>query len=250
MPVPPPFFPQSVVTAPAVGAPVEVGGVVIRRSYAPESLRPVSQAAPWGERAGLWIKPLLILATLAWGGNAWWSSRPVSHAPGMLVAETPHQRDLPAGAKPWEFKGCEIRPLAAYDITARVVHRERYRFDGMSDISPLDLGVGWLLMSDQRYLDVITFTNSGRFLNFNSAEAGLPWSVIQTCAANMHIIPANDGVLDAMLALREGQVFRATGSLVEVTRPGVTPWRSSLSREDSGNGACEIMWVEWVKPEP
>jgi hypothetical protein len=28
----------------------------------------------------------------------------------------------------------------------------------------------------------------------------------------------------------------------------MSPWTSSLSRPDSGDGACEIMWVDTVNP--
>jgi hypothetical protein len=36
------------------------------------------------------------------------------------------------------------------------------------------------------------------------------------------------------------------GELVEATGPGIGTWRSSLSRTDKGNGACELMWVKEV----
>lgn len=232
------------------GASLRPGEVVIRRNYSPADLPPVRSGGFRGESARSWAKPFFFVGLLAWGVNSWWDSRPVRHEPAMLVPTAPIQGGIPVDLKPWEFKNCTVRPMASYDITARVLHRERYRFDGMSDISPLDLGVGWLMMSDQRYVDAIQFTNSARFLRFSSADADLPWSVIQSCAANTHIIPANDDVRDKLLALREGQIFRATGYLVEVDRPGMEPWRSSLSREDSGDGACEIMWVEWVNPKP
>jgi len=36
-----------------------------------------------------------------------------------------------------------------------------------------------------------------------------------------------------------------SGYLIEATHPqGVKPWRSSLTRTDTGSGACELMWVE------
>ena len=35
-----------------------------------------------------------------------------------------------------------------------------------------------------------------------------------------------------------------SGLLVEASGPGTGTWRSSLSRTDTGNGACELVWVE------
>ena len=29
---------------------------------------------------------------------------------------------------------------------------------------------------------------------------------------------------------------------------GIGTWRSSLTRKDSGNGACELVWVEELRP--
>jgi hypothetical protein len=39
-------------------------------------------------------------------------------------------------------------------------------------------------------------------------------------------------------------VVALTGYLVEVRGPDGFRWRSSLTREDTGNGACELVWVE------
>jgi hypothetical protein len=60
----------------------------------------------------------------------------------------------------------------------------------------------------------------------------------------MHFIPADAAVADALERVREGQVVRFSGLLVEATRPDGWRWRSSLSREDSGGGACEIVFLE------
>jgi hypothetical protein len=37
------------------------------------------------------------------------------------------------------------------------------------------------------------------------------------------------------------------GFLVEVQKNGDPPWRSSLVRNDQGDGACEILWVTDVR---
>jgi hypothetical protein len=39
-------------------------------------------------------------------------------------------------------------------------------------------------------------------------------------------------------------LIHLSGLLVEATGPEIGTWRSSLSRTDSGNGACELVWVE------
>jgi len=63
----------------------------------------------------------------------------------------------------------------------------------------------------------------------------------------MHFIPADDGVAAALADVREGQVVRISGLLVEATRPDGWRWRSSLSRDDSGGGACEVVWLQQLE---
>lgn len=166
----------------------------------------------------------------------------------MLVGEAPKQGALD-GKQPWKLKdGSRVVPLATYEITARLLHRERYRFDAMADISPVDFGVGWHRMSDQSVIDGLSFNNSNRFLCFNCSGGGQEPDTAS--AGNMHMIPASDRIKERLLDLEAGEIFYAKGYLVSVERDGMNPWTSSLTREDTGNGACEIMWVEEIRRKP
>jgi hypothetical protein len=49
-----------------------------------------------------------------------------------------------------------------------------------------------------------------------------------------------------LLAVRRHVLVTLEGYLVEITRPDGYHWRSSLSRDDTGGGACEVMWVTSV----
>jgi hypothetical protein len=44
--------------------------------------------------------------------------------------------------------------------------------------------------------------------------------------------------------LRPGALISAEGWLVDARAPNGAVWRTSLSRADSGAGACELMLVE------
>ena len=189
-----------------------------------------------------WGLLALVLAGILWGI----SDHPVRYEPGMLIGSQPKQGDSD-GVPLWTLKdGTIVRPLATYEITARLLHRERYRWDAMSDIAPVDLGVGWHRMSDQSVIDGYRFSNRGRYLTFQCDNT--PGSDIDPASiANMHMLPANDGIRDRLLDLRVGEVFFASGYLVCVDRPAMNPWSSSLSREDTGMGACEIMWINEIR---
>ncbi|HQO16731.1 MAG TPA: hypothetical protein PLG02_07185, partial [Methylotenera sp.] len=71
----------------------------------------------------------------------------------------------------------------------------------------------------------------------------IPQRQIEIHSANMHIIPANDSVKRQLSNVRQGQLVKIKGLLIEARRPDGWRWRSSLSREDTGNGACELMYV-------
>ena len=154
------------------------------------------------------------------------------------------QGDVPPEKTTWNRDGIAYRPLATYLIKARVIHAERYRFDPMADIAPVDIGAAWGPMSDQEKVDQCYFSNASRYLNWTISDASGDWGSMSKYMTNMHMIPANSTVRDTLLDLRKGSIFTASGYLVSVTRDGMTPWTSSLSRTDTGNGACEIMWVE------
>ena len=62
----------------------------------------------------------------------------------------------------------------------------------------------------------------------------------------MHLIPADDTVARDLARVREGQIVDLRGRLVEARRVDGWRWRSSLTREDSGAGACELVFVDSI----
>ena len=60
----------------------------------------------------------------------------------------------------------------------------------------------------------------------------------------MHLIPANDTIERRIKAARVGQVVTLSGYLVDVKTDTGWTINSSLTREDTGAGACEVIWVE------
>jgi len=60
----------------------------------------------------------------------------------------------------------------------------------------------------------------------------------------MHIIPANEQVEDELDNILVGEIILLEGQLVSIKADDGWKWKSSLSREDTGGGACEVVWVE------
>ena len=58
------------------------------------------------------------------------------------------------------------------------------------------------------------------------------------------MICANAEVKGVIRGLRVGQILEMDGFLVNAADPEGRMWNSSTTREDSGNGACELFYVE------
>jgi len=186
----------------------------------------------------------LLILPLAWGAWDYWVTRPIVYPPGVLASAEPVQSSLDARPVTLVKKGYQIIPLQTFSLAARVLSKERYRFDEGADISPVDLALGWGRMSDQSVLDAIDISQSGRFYFWHVKQFPIPRREIETHSANMHMIPANEEIERRLLSIRTGQIVSLAGYLVEVRGQNGWHWRSSLTREDTGPGACELVWVD------
>ena len=196
------------------------------------------------------MRRIILLLLLALAG--WWIysiSRPVRYPPGVLVKGEPVQSTITnEQAEPWAHGAYRLRALARYDITARLLSRKFYNGDEISDLCPIDFAVGWGPMSDQAVLDRVSVWQTGRFFFWKYQNpAPIAKEEIIKHAANMHLIPSTTEVATQLKSVRTGDLFRLRGLLVEATKPSLSPIRSSLTRTDTGKGACEVMWVESVE---
>ena len=183
---------------------------------------------------------LLVIAAAIFGWN--YLHRPIDYPPGVLISSEPEQTITFDG--PMTRGEYELKPLAHFALDARVLHRKVYHWDQLAPLVPVDLALGWGRMSDQSVLDQVSITQSMRFYWFAYTFPGpIPKEEIISHSTNVHIIPATPAIASQCKSLRIGELVHLSGDLVEATAPGRPPWRSSLSRTDTGNGACELMWV-------
>ncbi len=186
---------------------------------------------------GLWC--------VAFGIYFFWPETVIRHDPGVLVKDEPLQR--PTSAPAWEKDDYTITPLAEFEAKALILHLKRYRSGRESDLSPIDLALGWGPMSDQSVVDRLEISQSGRWYQYQARVLPLPQKVIAASSCNMHMIPADKSVEDALDDLHQGDVVSFSGYLVEIKASDGFRWKSSLTRTDEGNGACEIVWVKRIK---
>jgi hypothetical protein len=182
------------------------------------------------------------------GAARWYPQRSIAHASGVLIDSTP-QQGPPSSADPITLGEYRLTPLADFDLEARVLSREDYRFDEGSDLSPTDLALGWQRMSDTAVIEQLDIDQSVRFYTYRwQGDPPIPTDEIIRSSANMHLIPLDEHVADELARIRKGELIRLRGRLVEAHRSDGYHWRSSLTREDTGAGACELVLVEWVEP--
>jgi hypothetical protein len=183
---------------------------------------------------------------IAWGAWNWITNRPL-HAPdGVLAADEPLQTDVPSGNK-LRVGRWTLTIRANYQVTARILGREPYHFDALSDLIPEDFVLGWGPMSDNQVLRSMDISQSNRFYYWRvSGALPVPRDSIIAHSANTHVIPLNSMVARQLSGLRQGQIVTLSGGLVDGVRDDGMSISTSMVRNDSGAGACEVFLVSDV----
>ncbi|HXY95850.1 MAG TPA: hypothetical protein VEH00_02670 [Steroidobacteraceae bacterium] len=200
------------------------------------------------------VRPILFSVLAAaglWQAVNRWQLRPVHPPDGPIAPADPLQTDLEGTPAVTQLGRWQLTPRARYDITARILSREDYHLDALSDLIPEDLALGWGPMSDNRVLSAFKITQGARFYSWMPKQHDLPiprQAVIEH-SANTHVIPADSATRQQLARLRVGQVVHLTGFLVDGVRDDGAYIHTSLTRSDTGPGACEVMLVEQADPE-
>ena len=187
------------------------------------------------------IGPWLCAALIVFGVYRWYSTRAVDHAPGVLAAEAPLQEELD-DAEGIEREGFTLVPRADFSATVRVLRREDYSLGALARLIPTDFAVGWGPMSDSSVLAGIEISQGNRFYYWRTENWPIERRDIESHSANWHVIPGDDDVRDVLARARAGSLVELRGRLVDVEgKEG--GMRTSLSRDDTGAGACEILFA-------
>jgi hypothetical protein len=212
-----------------------------------------TQAADCGENVAMnWRPPLFcaLIAVTLWHAWQQWTLRDIHPPDGQIAPFDPLQASLDNA--PSVRRGhWQLKRRAQYDITARILSREDYRFDTLAALVPEDLALGWGPMSDNRVLKDFEITQSARFYSWRPRGAmPIARQEVIEHSANTHIIPADETVRAQLKHLRVGQVVHLRGTLVDGVRDDGAYVNTSLTRSDSGAGSCEIVLVDSVDSPP
>ena len=165
--------------------------------------------------------------------------------PSFVTPDQPLQSPVDGRMSPVRMGNATITPLAGFSLEARVLSREDYSLGTETKYSPTDLALGWGPMANPQVSDRLDISQSGRWYHYRWGSDGppIPLQQIIVSSANMHMIPADGGVADALSRVRQGDTVRVNGWLVRVDSDDNWHWQSSLTREDSGGGACEVIYL-------
>jgi hypothetical protein len=150
--------------------------------------------------------------------------------------------------QPLKVHGTDFRFAiqASYKIDGLLVSKHRYRHGWMKDISPFDYALVWGKVPD--YLPYLKFSQAYRYCMFNYKLASpVDKNYVERHLSNNHLIPANNNIRKAFKTARKHDIVQLEGYLVNVTADnkkwGIGYWNTSLQRNDTGDGACEIIYV-------
>jgi len=167
----------------------------------------------------------------------------VTFPPGITSPGQPKQINL-TEVKVWRVGEFKIEALAEYDIKARVLSRNNFSTGKESELSPLYLALGWGPMSDQSIIDKINISQSNRWYHWNADVLPIPGTEISLHSANVHIVPKDELIEEKFDEVYRGSLVEMKGYLVKISKVDGWHWVSSLKRDDTGGGSCELFWVE------
>ena len=184
--------------------------------------------------------------------------------PGSAIQPTlaAEPRQEPTASKPFavEYSGVryEVEPQFEYELHGLIVSYRQH--DGTSrmhraandHLNVADLCVVWGDTAASPHLSEIEFWNGVFTCNFETSDDAAWQSIRPEQIANNHLISDDEAIRDRVADVRVGDQVRVRGWLAAYGS-GRNKRGTSTTRNDSGNGACETIYVrdfDVVEPAP
>lgn len=143
--------------------------------------------------------------------------------------------------------GYQMLELAPYRDEFRILARRDYMHDDGAKFSPVDFAVGTGAMADPKVYKQFNIEQRNRWYYWQVDSYPIPRRDIEIHSANIHIVPASPAIAAQLKQVKVDDLVQLSGVLIEIKHSNGWQWRSSLSREDTGAGACELMRVDQIE---
>ena len=143
-----------------------------------------------------------------------------------------------------------LAPEFDYDLVGMIVsychHDNNSRMHRLSNdhLNMLDVCVVWGENATGAELGKIDFWNGIFTCNFQTRDQAAWDSFDINKISNNHLISDDDNIRDQVRDIQIGDQIRVRGYLTSYASPNVNPRGTSTTRTDTGDGACETIYVE------
>ena len=152
-------------------------------------------------------------------------------------------------------KEITIEKLYSYEVSGRVVQTYEYKDYYYGDetyntIAKKDVGIVWGNLVQDDILKNIKFSmNGARFLKYTYRRGD--WekklsSPIKKLCSNNHLISNDETITSLIKQIKKNDYIKISGYLINAYW-GNSYLTTSISRDDEGNGACEVVYVTDIK---
>jgi len=169
-----------------------------------------------------------------------------SVAPLQTILENPETVDI-------KFKdGQAVLTLTVkYKVAAKVCGTQKYSRPWSSYVAPYDFCLMWGKLAVDDIDDFVTFSQDMRWYQYKyKLDGPYDGSYIARHSANTHLIYATRNIRKAASRIAKGDIIELEGYLVKLSgafKGQKIWWNSSMSRDDTGRGSCEVLYVESLK---
>jgi hypothetical protein len=139
---------------------------------------------------------------------------------------------------------------ASYTLRGMLVSKHKYPTGPMDEVARYDYAIIWGKVPD--WLQYVKFTQSLRYCLYNyQLSTPVDAAYLSLHMSNNHLVVPNKNIYNALATAHKGDLIEIDGYLVNILanlkRRGTTNWNTSLTREDTGNGACEVLYVKKLR---
>ena len=200
---------------------------------------------------------LLVIILISSMSNQKLKKKNTIYAENKNFFEAPIQKEASGEKEKIIIGGKEItiEKLYSYEVSGRVVQTYEYKDYYYGDetyntIAKKDVGIVWGNLVQDDILKNIKFSmNGARFLKYTYRRGA--WekklgSPIKKLCSNNHLISNDETITSLIKQIKKNDYIKISGYLINAYWDN-SYLTTSISRDDEGNGACEVVYVTDIK---